>query len=241
MLVALKDKIKNLIYKIVPLPYVNETFSQSGEDCCVDFIFSQLKIENPSYLELGVYKAKSASNTYRFYKNGSAGVLVEADQSLISEIKKTRPNDVVLNIGVGFDGREEADFYVFEERAHSTFNKAEAEYRKENGSFKLLKIEKVKLKNINTILSENFKTYPHFMSIDIEGLDLEVLKSLDFNKFPIPVICAETCTYSETHIKPKDKTIQEFMLTVGYFVYADTYINTIFVNTNWFHSFKTIK
>ena len=75
-----------------------------------------------------------------------------------------------------------------------------------------------------------------FLSIDIEGLDLDVLKSLDYEKYSIPVICAETCTFSETHIKPKDKSIEDFMLTKGYFLYADTYVNSIFVNENWFNS-----
>lgn len=238
MFITLKDKIKNFIYKIVPPPNVNESFSQSGEDGCIAFLFSQLRIRKPSYLELGVYKPKHGSNTYSLYKNGGTGVLVEADSTLIEEIRSARPKDIVLNIGVGFDDMTEADFYIFNEPSLNTFNKEEAEYRVKFSSFKLVKTEKVKLKNINTILKENFKTLPHFLSIDIEGLDLAVLKSLDLKRYPIPVICAETCTYSETHIKPKDKSIESFMINNGYFVYADTYINTIFVNENWFQTVK---
>jgi FkbM family methyltransferase len=240
MLVKLKDQIKDLIYRIVPPPYVNETFSQSGEDCCIDFLLSQLKISHPTYLELGVYKPRSASNTYLFYKRGSTGVLVEADRTLIAEIKKVRPNDVVLNVGVGTENSE-SELYIFEEPAHNTFSKIEAEYRIKNGSYKFLKKEKVALFTINHLISENFKSYPHILSIDIEGLDLDVLKDLDTGKYPIPIICAETCAYSETHIKPKNKLIEELMISKGYFVYADTYINTIFVNDRWFNSFPTKK
>jgi len=236
MLIKLKDSIKQFIYKTIPPPYTNQSYSQAGEDCIVNFLFSQLGITSPTYLELGVYHPKTGSNTYKFYTNGGKGVLVEADKTLIHEIKDLRPNDIILNYGVGTGESAEAEFYIFEEPAHSTFDKSEADNRVKTGSYKLLRTEKVKLKNINTILSENFKTVPHFLSIDIEGLDLSVLKTLDFNKFPIPVICAETCTYSENHIKPKDKTIHDFMLNMGYFIYADTYINTIFVNSNWFHS-----
>ncbi len=79
-------------------------------------------------------------------------------------------------------------------------------------------------------IASNFKSYPDLLSIDIEGLDYEVLKSLNYDKYPIPIICAETCTYSETHIKPKNKLIAELMLSKGYMIYADTYVNTIFVN-----------
>jgi len=96
-------------------------------------------------------------------------------------------------------------------------------------------VVKVPLININKIIKENFTAFPDFLSIDIEGLDLDVLKSLDFDQFPIPVICVETCTYSEDHIRPKDYSIAEFVISKGYEVYADTYINTIFVNKDWFY------
>jgi hypothetical protein len=102
------------------------------------------------------------------------------------------------------------------------------------GTFKLNEVVKVPLISINKIIKENFESFPDFLSIDIEGLDLDVLKSLDFNHYPIPVICVETCKYSENHIRPKDHSISDFLLTKGYEVYADTYINTIFVYKKWF-------
>ena len=115
---------------------------------------------------------------------------------------------------------------------------SEAEKRETSGTYKIKEVVKVPLVTINQIIKENFPAYPDFLSIDIEGLDLEVLKSLDFNKYPIPVICIETCVYSENHIRPKDLTIAEFIIPKGYEVYADTYINTIFVKTDWFYKSK---
>jgi FkbM family methyltransferase len=238
MLIRLKDKIKNTIYKWVPPPLVNESFSQSGEDVIVDFLFNQLGIKLPKYLEIGVCKPITGSNTYRFYKRGSNGVLVEADKSQIENIKKVRPKDHILNIGISSGEKRNADFYIFDEKGYNTFSKEEAILREKNSRSKIVKIESVELKNINEILSENFTLIPDFLSLDIEGLDFEVLKSLDYTKFTIPVICVETCTFSENHIRPKDKRIEEFMISKGYFVYADTYINTIFVNEYWFNNFK---
>ena len=172
------------------------------------------------------------------YKNGGRGVLVEADITQIELIKKHRPEDIVINVGISSGEDNEADFYVFELQGYNTFVKEEAMYRERNSPHKIVRIEKVLLTTINNIIETNFNSYPEFLSIDIEGLDFEVLKSLNFEKFPIPVICAETCTFSESHIKPKDKRIEEFMLTKGYFKYADTYINTIFVNENWFNKVR---
>ena len=238
MLVGLKDFIKNITYKLIPPPYANESFSQAGEDCCIGFLFTQLNISQPSYLELGVCKPILGSNTYRFYKQGGKGVLVEADKTQIGYIKEKRPLDVVINVGVSIGDEKEADFYVFDIEGYNTFSKEEASHREKNSESKIVRTDKVALKSINEIIDKNFNAYPDFLSIDIEGLDFEVLKSLDLQKYPIPVICAETCTFSETHIKPKDKSIEDLMLAQGYFLYADTYINSIFVNKTWFNTIK---
>lgn len=236
MLNKIKHKIKNWVYKIIPPPPSRETFSQAGEDICIDFLFRDKKITQISYLELGVCHPTEGSNTYLFYKKGYQGILVEADKSQIEKIKLLRNRDVILNCGVGFEDKNEADFYIFEVSAHNTFSKEEAEFRINNGSYKLIKTEKIPLISINKIIKENFSSIPTLLSIDIEGLDLKVIQSLDLEKYPIPVICAETCQYSENHIRPKDYSIQNYLTNKGYFVYADTYINTIFVNYQWFHN-----
>ena len=235
MLQALKNTIKKTVFKIVKPPEAyNPSFSQAGEDAVIDFLFQGKNMHQPSYLELGVFMPVHGNNTFKFYLKGGKGLLVEADPSLIQNIKAQRPNDTILNIGVGLDGATEADFYVFNLPAISTFNKEEAESLIKSGAYQLMQTIKVPLQNINQIIKTHFKSCPDFLSIDIEGLDLEVLKSLDTVTHPIPVICAETCTYSENHIKPKDTRIEKLMLEKGYFVYADTYINTIFVHKEWF-------
>lgn len=238
MFVALKDYIKNIIYKIIPPPAASESFSQAGEDRCIDFLLQEVKMTKPSYLELGVCNPTTGSNTFLFYTRGAKGVLVEADKTQIDTIKKIRPNDVVIHAGVSSSGQSEAEFYVFDLQGYNTFAKDEALHREKNSRHKIVRVDKVKLQSINSIIANNFKTYPDLLSIDIEGLDYEVLKSLDYTKYPIPIICAETCTFSETHIKSKNKLIEELMKEKGYLIYADTYVNTIFVSEAWFYSIK---
>lgn len=234
MLTALKDLGKKIIFRYITPPW-NISYAQAGEDAVIDFLFNEIRLKTPSYLELGVHSPDAGSNTYRFYLRGSRGVLVEADQTLIPNIKSKRPGDTILNIGVGVSAVAEADFFIFEVQGLNTFSKEEA-YKRNEGKYKIKQVVKVPLVPINRIIEQNFTTFPDFLSIDIEGLDLSVLKTLDFQRFPIPVICAETCQYSENHIKPKDKSIEEFLLSRGYFVYADTYLNSLFVHEKWFRS-----
>jgi hypothetical protein len=231
---SMMQKIKNVINKITYSGM--NTYSQAGEDVIIDFLLQGIGYTTLTYLELGTNTPDWGNNTYLFYKKGGSGVLVEADETVIPLIKKVRPNDRLLNIGVGLQSQKEADFYIFENKGLNTFSREEAEHREKEGKFKIKKITKVPLQPINEIIAENFDVLPDLLSIDIEGLDLPVLKTLDFNKYPISIICAETCTYSENHIKPKDLSIANFIVSKGYFIYADTYINTIFVNNEWFNS-----
>ncbi|MBQ8475567.1 FkbM family methyltransferase [bacterium] len=205
------------------IPYIR-TFSQSGEDAIVRTLFSWKNKYVKSYLDIGACCIK-ASNTYMFYNYGIRGVLVEANKDFIKDLKKYRPNDNILNFAVTPD--ENAEFVDFYE---DTISSEEAKIRKQKLT------ARVEAKTINKIINENFQDYPDLLSIDIEGVDLEVLKTLDFNKYPIPVIIVETVDYSENHIKNKITEIPEYLNSKGYFSYADTYINTIFVNKNWFYN-----
>lgn len=235
MMTGIKSLIKKTVYRVVPPPSVPASFSQAGEDAVLKFLFQDYGKGTISYLDLGTNIPDLNNNTYLFYRSGSTGVCVEADTSLIPTIQKTRPRDKVINAGVSVADETEADFYIFNISAINTFSKEEADYRSSFGNYRIVNVVKVPLVTINTLIRTNFSTYPDLISVDIEGLDLAVLKTLDFDAYPVPVICVETCTYSENHIRPKDTAIAEFMLTKGYEVYADTYINTIFVNKKWFY------
>ena len=227
----MKRFLRKVLYK-----YKSTSYSQAGEDMIIRYLFRDIgKMDKITYLDLGTNLPDYGNNTYLFYKAKGKGVCVEANPTLIQEIKKIRPKDKIINAGVAVSSEKEADFYIFDVSAISTFNKKDAEFRNNSGSNKIVRVAKIPLININDLIIGNFLKMPDLLSIDIEGLDLSVLKSLDFKKFPIPVLCVETCTYSENHIRPKDHSIAELLYSKGYEIYADTYINTIFVNKEWFY------
>ena len=229
------NKIKNFLKKI-KFKFTQTSYSQAGEDAIIRFLFNDFGTSKISYLELGTNRPDFGNNTYWFYLNHSRGVCVEADNDLVKNIKKVRPYDKVINFGVSTSNKKEADFYVFNQSDINTFDKIEAKKKSSSGKYRLIETRKVNLISVNNLLNDFFDSVPDLLSIDIEGLDLDVLKSLDFNRFPIRVICCETCSYSENHIRPKNNDIINFMKSKNYEVYADTYINTIFVNKNWFYS-----
>jgi FkbM family methyltransferase len=212
------------------------SYSQAGEDAVLRFLFKDYPIElrDVSYLDIGARHPVFGSNTFLFYCAGSTGVCVDADITFIEMQREMRPRDKILNVAVATSDAAEGTFY-FMEGGGSTLDKAEADHRASLGTTSIKEVLKVPFVHINTLIAQNFETYPTLLSIDIEGMDLPVLRVLDYARFPIPVICVETCTYSETHVRPKDRSIGDFLATKGYEVYADTYVNTIFVNKTWFY------
>lgn len=97
-------------------------------------------------------------------------------------------------------------------------------------------IIKLPLVPVNRILEQHFEVCPNLISLDIEGLDFQILSSMDFDKWRPEVFCIETLTYTEDKTERKLDEIIEYMKGKNYMVYGDTYINTIFVDRQaWLH------
>jgi hypothetical protein len=90
------------------------------------------------------------------------------------------------------------------------------------------KVVRMQLLEINELMQQHFTTHPNLVSIDVEGFDFQILKGIDFSRFKPEVFCIETLGFVEDNREIKKNDIIDFFLSKGYFVYADTYINTIF-------------
>lgn len=213
--------------------------SQYGEDVVVNELLVGLSIRNMSYLDIGANNPKYISNTYLFYEKGFSGVLIEPNKVLCEKLKAERPRDIVLNVGIGFDDQEkEADFHLFAEHADGlgTFSAEEARLWEEVGmsgtKFEVQQIVKVPLMGINCVISNYFTECPDFISIDVEGWDLQILKTLDFEKYCPAVICVETLAYNKDGSTYRNELIRELLEGKGYTLHRETHANTIFVNKN---------
>ncbi len=207
------------------------SYSQTGEDLIVKFIFGQLNIAQPKYLDLGAHHPDFLNNTKIFYQNGSVGVNVEPDPFLIQQFNILRPDDINLNVGIGFhENGVLMDFFVMSDKVFNTFSKEEAQKIESYGTYKIEQVLQIKLVPISHILAYFKSGSPNFVTLDVEGLDLEIIKTIDFKTFRPEVFCIETITYAEDKSERKITEIIDWMESKDYFVYADTFINTIFVD-----------
>lgn len=188
-------------------------------------------------MDIGANHPVKGNNTYLFYLNGAKGVCVEPDSSLIPQLKQKRPRDLVLNMGISANSTSEAEFYSFPgyHNAWNTFLKEDAEKKKKESGIQYA-INKVKLDTVNQILENFMIGHINYLSIDVEGLDLPILKSIDFNKIRPELVCVETILFSMNNTLEKNNEIIEYMQKQGYRVYADTNLNTLFCRSDLFKS-----
>ena len=207
------------------------SYAQSGEDLIAEFLLNTLPLGKPSYLDIGAHHPTRFSNTNLFYRKGWRGVCVEADPTLAEAFRRQRPRDLVLNVGVGVDARREAEFFVMTHRTLNTFSRDEAERIATMPGHRIEQVIRVPLEPINAILEQHFADAPpSFLSLDVEGLDLAILRTLDFERHRPVVMCIETLEFTDDDSGKKLTATIDFVRERGYVVYADTFINTIFVD-----------
>lgn len=156
------------------------SWSQAAEDLAILAVLED--IEEGRYLDIGAHHPTRFSVTRHLFQRGWSGVNVDANADLIPNFLKTRPIDISINYCVG--DKKEYQLSVFDETAISTVNQEwDAKFLQENNV--RISVRTVPGITLQKLLEEHFPTKgPDFLNIDIEGADLEALKSGSFNLLP---------------------------------------------------------
>ena len=214
------------------------SFSQSGEDKIIEFLlnYGNSAKKGISYLDIGCNDYKNLSNTYLLYRKGINGVLIDANPIYINEININRPNDVILNCGVGQKSSSELTFYVLNSSDLSSFNlDTVKEAQKVSPWIEIVKEIKVPVYDLDTIYKKYFHSTPTIVSIDVEGDELGILSSSDLEKYRPYIFIIETIEYKDrVTLNNKRNDIVDFMNENDYIEYAFTGVNSIFLDKREF-------
>ncbi len=201
-----------------------ESYSQMGEDLVLhDLLHDGMKIQRPTYVDIGAADPVQASNTYLLHESGGHGVLVEPNPAYLARLRRYRPHDVIVEAGVGITDDVSADYYVIRDAPmRNTFSKGDVEYlRKRAGGEVVERVVKMPLIALNRLIAEKLGAAPDLLSTDVEGLDIGILQTLDFQRYRPAVIIAET---------PPRGPIPDLLASKGYEIRGATMFNVIFAN-----------
>jgi FkbM family methyltransferase len=175
------------------------SYSGAGEDRVALAWLEQVYGRNPRtlrYCDVGANHPIVLSNTFLPYTMGATGVLVEPDPDLCAQLRVTRSRDIVINAGAAFDERRSAKLKRLNSRVFNTFLAHQAETiisASEGWHQKQAVVDEidVPLLPMNDILAKHFSSGIDFISIDTEGVEFQVLASIDLNRFKPTLICIE--------------------------------------------------
>lgn len=226
MISAIKPLVRRMVDRVPSLEKLTQrsrSFSQEGEDLILARFFGYQA--DGFYIDVGAHHPLRFSNTQIFYDRGWSGINIDAMPGSMAPFRVHRKRDINLETGVG-DVVGTLKFHVFDEPALNTFD-PDVAAQQDSGSYSLKTIIDVNVTTLRDILSKHVPTDRKidFLSIDVEGRDLQVLESNDWDRFSPRVILAESLhsRLSEMHSDP----VAKFLNDVGYEPFAKT-INTIF-------------
>jgi FkbM family methyltransferase len=214
-----------------PPSYVRQSFSQEGEDIVLyDLLHDWMKLDSPTYLDIGAADPIESNNTYLLYYTGARGVLVEPNPTYVQRLRRDRPGDIVVHLGVGVTDALEADYYEF--RGNPTLNTFSVEqvemYRRNSAVDPVEKVVKMPMISINRLMAQCLGKAPDLLSIDIEGLDLAVLRTIDFAAYRPAAIIAETILMGGHG--QDNPAIAALLVSKGYVPRGGSLYNTIFAD-----------
>lgn len=216
-ILSLLPQADTIVARLLGIEGKENAYASNREDIIM-LNYIQPRYTDFSYMDIGVCHPVIRNNTYLFYEHGfTNGVLVEPNMEMCHMAAEYRPLNRIVNLGAAPDPTEEELIYYYDPMhpGLNTFLKDVAVSRRMERNFR-----KVPVKDINTIIAENFTTYPTVLDLDTEGLDYDLLLKLDFNKYPIELICVERSAGSRISSLMKEK---------GYKILEVTEENEIYV------------
>lgn len=158
------------------------SYAESGEDLLLASLVGEGN--RGFYVDVGAHHPKRISNTCYFYRRGWRGINIDPSPGMKRLFDAYRPRDINLECGVA---REPGImvYYMFDESELNGFSMELSEERVQIGGFHLVGQKEVEVVPLNRILDEHLPPGVEidFLSVDVEGMDLDVLVSNDWSRY----------------------------------------------------------
>lgn len=227
------NKVTNRIRAFILRGGGTISYSQAGEDMILNCIL--LSDKKGFYIDVGANHPTRASNTYFFYKRGWTGINIDALPEAIDLFQKQRKKDLNIEAGIS-DIEGILNFYMFKGTSYNTFNEEKVDEIKKISQ--LVGIKKIAVKSLASILSQHNIASIDFMSVDVEGHDLNVLKSNDWNLFRPKIVLVEDLSFG---LDMENNNIYDYMISIGYIYFCKSVTNSFYLEKSFYHKRFVLK
>jgi FkbM family methyltransferase len=205
-------------------PYQKVSYSQEGEDLLLD-IYMGYPTEG-TYVDVGAHHPHKFSNSFFYYKKGIRGVCIDPIPGTKSFFEAHRPEDVFLNIGVS-ENQGNMPYFILNDTALNTFSEECLSTRKSQG-YILVDKKNIPIEPLSKILDNHLNKSLKllFFTIDVEGMEMSVLRSNDWDKYRPEFILS--------HLKSREvedvmkSAMTNYLKSKGYFLCAKSYNSLLY-------------
>jgi FkbM family methyltransferase len=193
----MKKTIKQFALSVLDYFRHKKSYSQDGEDVVLASFYENAKYYHGFYVDIGAHHPVRFSNTWMFYRKGWRGINIDPTPGSMLPFKFMRRKDINLEIGIG-QKSETILFHCFNEPALNTFDIDLANERNTGKPYKIVKIIEVQTEPLSNILNKFLPKGKQidFLTIDVEGLDLQVLQSNDWEKYSPMYVLVEDIDFN---------------------------------------------
>lgn len=203
------------------------TWSQEGEDMIVRRL---LKGRDGFYVDIGAHHPWRYSNTHYLFRRGWQGINVDALPEAIELFEKARPGDCNRNVGIaGQAGRMR--YYRFQDPAYNTFDEVLArEVEATVAGARIVDSVEIETMSLTQLLQAELPAGRQIglMNVDVEGLDLAVLQSNDWERFRPSVLLVEIQWKSVE--ATLDTELYQYLAARDYLLYAKCVNTAVFLD-----------
>ena len=195
--------------------FPKKSYSMLGEDLVVNNFFKNKT--NGTYVDVGCYHPIDGNNTHLLFRKGWNGINIDLNKISIDLFNIARKNDENFRVAVSNKSKKIKFYYRKKINMLNTINKKFA-----NNSFKKgYRIDYIQARTLSSILKESKLRNKKidFLNIDIEGNEINALKTLDFKIYRPKLICVEIHNFNSNRLKKgnfKDHRIYKFLKQKGY-------------------------
>lgn len=229
----MRMQLRALLYRLIGLVgverllYSSTSYSQEGEDMILRRFVDESR--GGFYVDIGAHHPYRFSNTYFLHQKGWQGINVDPLPGAMELFKKCRPKDINLNLGIsaneGF-----LNYFMFNEPALNTFD-ADVAQSRISDEYKIIETRSVPVSTLAKVLEENCKQSNHIdlLTVDVEGFDLEVLRSNDWLRFRPRLIVVESLQ-SNSVLEVIQSEIYQFLANNEYTLVAKSFYSCVFLD-----------
>ena len=184
------------------------------------------------FVDLGCFHPLRHNNTLQFYKKNWKGINVDLNPITIELFNFYRPKDINLKCALSNKRTYKNLYFVDDFSPLNTLDPNHLSFLKKNFSLKKenFNIKKVKTETVNNIFKK-YKFYKiDFLNMDLEGLEYEILQSINFKKYKINLISVEILDHN-SRSKSKSKKVQQLLKKNKFKLLKKIGVNSIYKNT----------